>query len=35
MEPTDPNDDDSGAIDDLIRVGGRANASWRKLLGSK
>lgn len=28
----DPDEDDDQSIDDLIRVGGRRNATWRKLL---
>lgn len=28
----DPDEDDDQSIDDLIRVGGRKSATWRKLL---
>ena len=29
---SDPDEDDDQSIDDLIRVGGRKNVTWRKLL---
>ena len=28
----DPDEDDDQSIDDLIRIGGRKTAAWRKLL---